>query len=146
MSAVVFGGEGFAIVQLLPRAVEEAVGVAPCVAEPSGQPAEVFLCKEFNAVGPAATHAHLLFPALRAAPERGAVLVFKQVVHIFVISLDGEVEGVHEVIEETSGHLVGVHGLDVRRDGYPEVGGQRDGGGAEEVEILGHVGVAHLGR
>ena len=143
---VVFGRERLAVVQLLSRAVEEAVGMAPCVAEPAGQPAEVFLCKEFYAVGPSPTHAHLLFPSLRAAPERGAVLVFKQIVHILVVALDGEVEGVHEVVEEASGHLVGVHGLDVRRDGYPEVGGQRDGGGAEEVEILGHVGVAHLGR
>ena len=42
--------------------------------------------------------------------------------------------------------MVGVHGQDVGGDGDPEVGGERDGGGAEKVEVLGHVGVAHLGR
>ena len=120
--------------------------MAPSVAKPAGQPAEALLGKEFNTVSPSATHAYLLFPSLRAAPERGAVLVFKQVVHILVIALDGEVEGVEEVVEEACGHLVGVHRQDVCCDGYPEVGGQRDGGSAEKVEILGHVGVAHLGR
>ena len=90
--AVVFGRERLAVVQLLSRAVEEAVGMAPCVAEPASQPTEVFLGKEFYAVGPSPTHAHLLFPSLRAAPERGAVLVFKQIVHILVVAFDGEVE------------------------------------------------------
>ena len=42
--------------------------------------------------------------------------------------------------------MVGVHGQDVGGDGDPEVGGERDGGGAEKVEVLGHVGIAHLGR
>ena len=146
MSAVVFGRERLAVVQFLSRAVEETVGMAPSVAKPAGESAEALLGKEFNTVSPSASHAHLLFPSLRAAPERGAVLVFKQVVHILVIALDGEVEGVEEVVEEACGHLVGVHRQDVCCDGYPEVGGQRDGGSAEKVEILGHVGVAHLGR
>ena len=143
---VVFGRERLAVVQFLSRAVEETVGMAPSVAKPAGESAEALLGKEFYAVGPAATHANLLFPSLRAAPERSAVLVFKQIVHILVVAFDGEVEGVEEVVEEACGHLVGVHRLDVCCDGYPEVGGQRDGGSAEKVEILGHVGVAHLGR
>ena len=146
VTAVVFGGEGFAVVERLAGAVEETVGVAPGVAEPAGEAAKVFLGEELDAVGPATAHADFVFPALGAAPEGGSVFVFEQVVHAFVVALDGEVERVEEVVEEAGGHLVGVHGSDVGSDGYPEVGGQGDGGGAEEVEVLGHVGVAHFGR
>lgn len=146
VTAVVFGGEGFAVVERLAGAVEEAVGVAPGVAEPAGEAAKVFLGEELDAVGPATAHADFVFPALRAAPEGGSVFVFEQVVHAFVVALDGEIERIEEVVEEAGGHLVGVHGSDVGSDGYPEVGGQGDGGGAEEVEVLGHVGVAHFGR
>ena len=146
VTAVVFGGEGFTVVERLAGAVEETVGVAPGVAEPAGEAAKVFLGEELDAIGPATAHADFVFPALRAAPEGGSVFVFEQVVHAFVVALDGEVERVEEVVEEAGGHLVGVHGRDVGGDGDPEVGGQGDGGGAEEVEVLGHVGVAHFGR
>ena len=92
VTAVVFGGEGFAVVERLAGAVEETVGVAPGVAEPAGEFADGFLGEEFDTVSPAATHAYLLFPTLRVEEEGGTIFVFKQVVHIFVVSFDGEVE------------------------------------------------------
>ena len=97
--AVVLGREYSAAVQLLTGAVEEAVGVAPSVANPASELANILLSKELDAVRPSTAHAHLVFPALRATPERGTVLIFEQVVHIFVIALDREVYNVHQVIE-----------------------------------------------
>ena len=97
--AVVLGWEHPAVVQLLTGTVEEAVGVAPSVANPASELANILLSKELDAVRPSTAHAHLVLPALRAAPERGSVLIFEQVVHIFVIAFDGEVYNVQQVIE-----------------------------------------------
>ena len=146
VAAVIFCREGFAVVELLAGAVEESVGVAPSVAEPAGEFANCFLGKEFHTVSPAAAHADFIFPTLGVAPEGGTVFVLEQVVHVFVVSFDRKVEGVEEVVEKSGCHLVGVHRSDMGGDRNPEVGGEGDGRGAEEVEILGHVGVADFGR
>ena len=103
---VVLGWEYSAAVQLLSGAVEQAVSVTPGVTNPAGELADVLLSKELDAVRPSTAHAHLVFPALRATPERSTVLVFEQVVHIFVIAFDGEVDNVQQVVEQSCRHLL----------------------------------------
>ena len=143
MTAVVFGREDFAAAELLTGLVEEAVGVAPGVAEPSGKLAYGTLREELDTIGPAFAQADFLFPTHRATTEEGgAILVLHEVVHTLVVAFQGEVADVLDVVEQAGGDLMGVHGRDLGRYGNPEVGGEGDGAVAQEVEILGGVGVA----
>ena len=146
VATVVFGGELPAVVYLLSLAVEDAVGVAPGVADPAGELAYVALDEELDTVAPPTPHADFVLPADGAAPEGGAVAVFHEVVHIFVVALDREVGDAAPAVHRARRHLMGLHGFDPRGHGHPEVGGKADGGVGEQVHILRHPRVAHLER
>ena len=144
VAPVVLGGELLAAVEPLPFAVEDAHGAAPGVGHPAGELAEVALGEELDAVAVAVAGDDEVLPVVAAAEEGGAVFVFYEVGHALVVAFHREVGNAAEAVEEARGHLVALHGHDLLGDGHPEVGGQADARGGEEVYVLLHPGVAGL--
>ena len=143
---VVLGRERVAIVEHLSLTVEEAHRAAPGVAHPAREVPYLALRQHLDTVAPSTARHDEILPVLAAAEEGGAVLVLDEVIHIFVVGLDAEVGDAADAVEDAAGHLVALHRLHPVGHRHPQVGGQRDAGGGEQVHILAHPGIAHLER
>jgi len=121
-------------------------GADPGVAEPAGEVAYLALDEEFDAVAATLAAVDEVLPVLTATEEGGAVLVLNEVVHVLVVGLDRELGNTGEGVVDTQSHLVGGHGIHTVGHRHPEVGGQGDAGGGEEVHILRHAGIACFDR
>ncbi|MPM53528.1 hypothetical protein SDC9_100296 [bioreactor metagenome] len=106
---VVFCGKPFPIIDDVPRAIENPVGFRPCISHPSGCITKRTLSQELYAIGYSTPHAHLVLPIGGNAHERCAVLVFKQVVHCFIIAFHREIGYIFQRIEYACCVLAGFH-------------------------------------
>ena len=144
MPAVVAVGEGIS-------AVDDSVrehAVAPCegVAQPAGGRPGFLLYEEFDSAGESFSHLHIVLPVRGIPEEGGAVAVFQDIVHPFPVSFQRELPSGDAAIVSTHGYLVGGDGFDLVGDGHPEVDGQGDLRGREQMHVLGHARVGGLCR
>ena len=119
--AVVFGVEGFAVIDV----VKLAHRAAPCVAYPSCHGSYLALCEELDAIAPAVANRHFALPVGGITHIACAVFVFQQVQTPFVISLYRQFHLSQHVITDTGCHLHRTHRRHLLRHRHPHIARQR---------------------